>query len=77
MARKRRPGKRDLDLRAFWPWYERNTPRSYAEPPPFRLADIHDDADVPLPTSARMLLRILFIVVAVVLLVTVVYAILG
>ena len=78
MAGKRRR-KRDLDLRDFWPWYESHTsitPGMHAQPPPFGLGELHDDAnDVPLPASARKLLQIFYIVVTVVLIVAVVYGI--
>ena len=77
MARKRRPRKRELDLREFWPWYERSINRGLdAEPPPFRLSDIHDDAkDPPPPPAIRRVLQILQILVAVVLIGAMVYAI--
>jgi len=40
--------KRGYDLRDFWPWYARRWPTKggSAEPPPFRLSDIHP-SEVP------------------------------
>jgi len=73
MGRKRRLRKRRLDLRDFWPWYERNPGGEIgAEPPPFALDDIRRDSP---PIPGRKLLQILCIVVAVVVLATVVYGI--
>jgi hypothetical protein len=79
VVRKHRSGKRDLDLRDFWPWYERSINHGWpnAEPPPFSLQDIHDDTDDrPLPAIARRLLQVFYIVVAVVLFATVMYGVL-
>jgi hypothetical protein len=43
------PKKPRYDLRNFWPWYSRQLPTrgGHAEPPPFRLGDLHEQ-EVPL-----------------------------
>ena len=62
MSRKRR-----LDLRDFWPWYERSwhvKGGRHAQPPPFTLQDIHS-GDEP-PTSGLKWFQAFFVLVAIV-----------
>ena len=70
MAQKRR--RKDLDLRDFWPWYERSWPVKggfHAQRPPFELGDLSDDP----PLRGRWILQVLSILVALLLTVFVIW----
>ena len=60
--------KRDYDLREFWPWYERSWmpwSRLQAQPPPFRLRDLHpEDHSISGPWIVRVLVRFVTILMA-------------
>jgi hypothetical protein len=73
MAAKNRRG---LDLRDYWPWYERSwhVKGGHAEPPPFELDDIRGEEPPP-PGWAVRALQVLIIGAAAVLVVGVLWAI--
>ena len=69
----KKPKQRRLDLRQYWPWYERNWPTAgggyglpSATPPPFRFSEIGSEPTL-LPRRQRIVAQVVCVIAAVLL----------